>query len=132
MLGEQIGETKGRRIVRRVLSTNPATVEVSFEDAGVMLGIETTGFGTYTSVVQPDGAIHGEGHGVTTTKDGEMLTWTGTGHGKFGPGGTINYRGMLFFKTASQKLARLNNGCGAFEYDVDPSGNTVSKMWEWK
>ena len=32
----------------------------------------------------------------------------------------------------SQKLARMNNMCGAFEYDVDPAGNTISKFWEWK
>jgi hypothetical protein len=39
---------------------------------------------------------------------------------------------MLFFQTASQNLARLNNMCGAFEYEVDASGSTVSKVWEWK
>jgi hypothetical protein len=39
---------------------------------------------------------------------------------------------MLFFRTASQQLARLNNACGAFEYEVDADGNTTSKMWEWK
>jgi len=27
---------------------------------------------------------------------------------------------MLFFRTTSKKLARLNNSCGAFEYEVDP------------
>ena len=69
---------------------------------------------------------------VTLTQDGESITWTGTGVGKFGPGGSVSYRGMLFFRTTSEKLARLNNACGAFEYEVDPSGNTVSKVWEWK
>lgn len=132
MLGEQIGETKGRRTARRVLSTNPPTAEVSFEDSGVMLGVQTTGFGTYTSVIQPDGTLFGQGQGVSMTADGDSATWTGTGQGKFGPGGAVSYRGMLFFRTTSQKLARLNNACGAFEYEVDPSGNTISKMWEWK
>lgn len=132
MLGEQIGETKGKRLVRRVISTNPPTVEVSFEDSGQMLGVPTTGIGSYTSVIQPDGAIHGEGQGVTMAEDGEGLTWTGVGVGKFGPGGSVSYRGMLIFQTTSKKLARLNNACGAFEYDVDASGSTVSKIWEWK
>jgi len=45
MLGEQIGETKGRRLVRRVVSIDPPTAEVSFEDTGQMLGIPTTGMG---------------------------------------------------------------------------------------
>jgi hypothetical protein len=132
MLGEQIGETKGKRLVRRVISVDPPTAEVSFEDSGHILGVATTGMGTYVSVIQPDGAVHGQGQGVSMTEDGEALTWTGTGTGKFGPGGSVSYRGMLFFRTASQKLARLNNACGAFEYEVDASGNTVSKMWEWK
>jgi hypothetical protein len=39
---------------------------------------------------------------------------------------------MLFYRTTSQKLARLNNICGAFEYEVDATGNTKSKVWEWK
>lgn len=132
MLGEQIGETKGKRLVRRVISVNPPTAEVSFEDAGHMFGTQVTGMGTYTSIIHGDGSVHGQGQGISTTDDGEAISWTGTGVGKFGPGGSISYRGMLFFETASQKLGRLNNACGAFEYDVDASGNTVSKMWEWK
>jgi hypothetical protein len=132
MLGEQIGETTGRRLVRRVLSVEPATAEVSFEDSGHMLGVPTTGIGTYTSVVRADGSIFGQGQGVSMTSDGEGVTWTGTGLGHFGPGGAVSYRGMLFFRTTSQKLARLNNACGAFEYEVDAGGATVSKIWEWK
>lgn len=132
MLGNQIGETKGKRLVRRVLSVDPPTVEVTFEDAGQMLGVKTTGMGTYTSVVRPDGSIHGEGQGINFTDQGEALSWTGGGVGKFGPNGTVSYRGMLFLQTASAQLAALNNACAAFEYDVDAAGQTVSKMWEWK
>ena len=132
MIGELISETKGRRIVRRVLSVDPPTAEVSFEDAGTLLGVATTGLGTYTSIIHPDGSLHGDGQGIITTQDGEAVTWSGTGVGKFGPGGSVSYRGMLFFHTASQKLSRMNNLCGAFEYDVDPAGNTSSKVWEWK
>lgn len=132
MLGEKIGETTGKRLVRRVLSVDPPTAEVSFEDSGEILGVPTTGIGSYTSVVRPDGSIFGHGQGLNTTSDGEAVTWTGTGLGHFGPGGSVSYRGMLFFRTTSEKLARLNNACGAFEYEVDPSGATVSKMWEWK
>jgi hypothetical protein len=132
MLGDLISETKGKRLVRRVLSVEPPTAEVSFEDSGHILGVPATGIGSYTSIVRLDGSIHGEGQGLNTTQDGESLTWTGTGVGKFGPGGSVSYRGMLFFRTASQKLARLNGACGAFEYEVDASGGTTSKVWEWK
>ena len=64
MLGEQIGETRGKRLLRRVLSSDPLKVEVTFEDSGKMLGVDTNGFGTYTSQVRPDGAIYGEGEGA--------------------------------------------------------------------
>jgi hypothetical protein len=132
MIGEQISEHKGKRLVRRVLSVDPPTAEVSFEDAGTVLGVATTGLGTYTSTIRPDGSLFGHGQGMELTADGEAVTWNGTGVGKFGPGGSISYRGVLFFRTTSQKLARVNNVCGAFEYDVDAAGNTTSKVWEWK
>jgi len=132
MLGDLIGESKGKRIVRRILSVDPATAEVSFEDSGTMLGVSTTGNGTYTSTVRPDGSIFGSGQGLMLTADGDAITWTGTGLGKFGPGGSVSYRGMLFYRTTSQKLGRLNNMCGAFEYETDVSGNTSAKVWEWK
>ena len=132
MIGDKIGEVKGKRLVRRVTSVEPPTVEVTFEDSGKMLGIAVTGVGTYTSGVHADGSIFGNGQGINMTADGEAVTWTGTGIGHFGPGGSVSYRGMLFFRTASKKLARLNNACGAFEYEVDAKGSTVSKIWEWK
>jgi hypothetical protein len=105
---------------------------VSFEDTGTMFGVATTGMGTYTSVIRPDGSIYGQGQGLITTPDGEMVTWTGSGLGKFGTAGAVSYRGMLFFHTNSANLARLNNTCGAFEYEVDAAGVTISKVWEWK
>lgn len=132
MLGKQIGEAKGKRLVRRVLSVEPPTAEVSFEDKGNVLGIPATGMGTYTAVVREDGSILGHGQGMNTTEDGDAVTWTGTGAGKFGQGGSVSYRGMLFYRTTSKKLARLNNACGAFEFEVDGAGNTSAKVWEWK
>ena len=132
MFGEQISETIGKRLVRRVISVEPPTVEVSFEDSGQVLGIPVSGMGTYVSIMREDGSVFGEGQGMSMTQDGEALTWKGSGVGRFGAGGAMSYRGMLFFRTASQKLARLNGGCGAFEYDVDAAGNSVSKVWEWK
>jgi hypothetical protein len=132
MIGDKIGEVKGKRLVRRVTSVDPPTAEVTFEDSGEMLGVAVNGMGTYTSVIRPDGSVHGSGQGISMTEDGEAATWTGTGVGHFGPGGSVSYRGMLFFSTTSKKLARLNNACAAFEYEVDAKGGTVSKIWEWK
>ena len=132
MLGELIMEWNGKRIVRRVLSADPPKVEVSFEESGKVLGVSATDFGTYTSAVRPDGSIYGEGQGVMTTLDGEMISWTGSGLGKFKEKGAVSYRGILYFRTTSQKLARLNAVGGVFEYEVDPEGKTHTKVWEWK
>ena len=132
MLGEMIGETTGKRIVRRVVSTDPLRVEVSFEDSGKMLGVNTTGFGTYTSAVRPDGSIYGEGAGANMTQDGELVTWKGSGLGTFKERGAVSYRGILYYQTASKKLARLNTAPAVFEYEIDPEGKTHSKSWEWK
>src|SRR6266568_7853144 len=132
MLGDVISETKGKRIVRRMLGTDPPKVEVSFEDSGQMLGTAVNGFGTYWAVVRPDGSLYGEGEGASTTQDGELVTWKGTAQGHFGAGGAVSYRGMLFFRTASQKLAQLSSAPGVFEYEVDAAGNSHTKVWAWK
>ena len=132
MLGELLGETTGKRIARRVLSTEPPKVEVSFEESGKMLGVSVSGFGTYWSVVRPDGSIYGEGEGIMISQDGEMCTWKGSGLGKFKEGGAVSYRGILYYRTTSQKLAQLNTVPGVFEYEVDTSGRTYTKVWEWK
>lgn len=132
MLGDKIGEATGKRLVRRVLSVEPPTAEISFEDSGKMFDIPVTGMGTYTSVIRADGSVFGSGQGLSTTDEGEAVTWTGTGVGHFGPGGSVSYRGMLFLQTASKKLARLHNACAAFEYEVGANGSTKSTLWEWK
>ena len=74
-------------------------------------------------------SLNGQGLIITA---GDGITWTGTSLGKFGSGGSVSYRGMIFNRTESQKMARLNNTCGAFEFETDPDGNTGSTVWEWK
>jgi hypothetical protein len=132
MIGEMLGETHGKRILRRVISSTPLKVEVTFEDAGKMLGVDMNGFGTYTSEVRGDGSIYGTGSGIYTSAAGDMLAWEGSGLGKFGDAGAVSYRGILYYRTTSPKLAKLNTVCGVFEYEVDAKGNTVAKIWEWK
>ena len=132
MIGQLVGESKGKRLVRRVLSVDPPTAEVTFEDTGQMLGVAMAGMGTYTAVVRADGSLFGHVKGMNMSQEGDAVTFEGTGVGHFGPGGSVSYRGMLFFRTTSSKLAQLNNSCGAFEYEVDPAGATTAKIWEWK
>jgi hypothetical protein len=133
MLGELIGEERGKRGVRRVLEVNGAPqVEVSFEADGKVLGIDEHSIVTYVSTVRPDGSLYGEGKGVVAGSDGATGSWVGAGAGKFGEGGSVSYRGAVFFYSTSQQWSRLNSIALVFEFEVDPQGNTYSKLWEWK
>jgi hypothetical protein len=133
MLGELLGEGRGKRTSRRVLSVDGGfKVEVAFESKGKMLGVDNMEIGTYWSESRPDGSLYGEGQGVVISNEGEVATWKGGGVGKFVGGGAVSYRGAIYYATTSKKLARLNGIAAVFEFDVDAEGNTQSKIWEWK
>ncbi len=133
MLGEQIGEFRGKRTGRKVLSVDGGfKVEVAFEDRGKLLGTDVNQIVTYWSAGRPDGSLYGEGQGLAITNDGEAVTWKGQGVGKFTGGGAVSYRGAVYYSTASPKLTRLNTVAAVFEFEVDAEGNTHSKLWEWK
>ena len=133
MLGEKIGNEKGKVIVRRVLPTSGSPrVEVSFESAGSLVGVKIKNMGTYYSDVRPDGTLYGEGQGLARGENGEMITWKGHGVGEFTPAGGVAYRGSLYYTTEADNLLGLNKLVGVFEYEVDGDGNTSSEVWEWK
>jgi hypothetical protein len=132
MLGDVIVESRGNRVVRRVLSSEPLKVEVTFEENGKIRGTDYSGFGTYWSEARADGSLYGEGQGGYLTHDGELVAWKGSGLGKLKPGGAVSYRGILYFRTASQKLAAMNTVGGVFEFEVSADGTTQAKVWEWK
>ena len=135
MLGEQLGEETGKTTGIRVLPSEGQApkIEVSFQTSGRIVGQEVTDMGTYASVVRPDGTLHGWGQGVIMAKDGGMATWSGDGAGHLtGRGSAVNWRGAIYYQTASPGLARLNGIAVVFEFDVDEQGNTHAKIWEWK
>ena len=144
MLGDLIYEHKGKIIGQRVLGNASEKgevvvlpkIETTFSaDAKLKGTIDITDTGTYLSIIRPGGILHGEGQGLYITKDGsgETATWTGQGVGRLTEGGRVSYRGSLFFRANSTgKLSFLNNIVTVFEYEVDESGNTTGKMWEWK
>lgn len=135
MLGEMIGEDKGKITGVRVLPSEGAgpRMEVSFQGAGKLLGQEINEVASYTSTLLPSGVFNGVGQGVIMTPHGDVATWTGTGVGKpTGKGMSASWRGSLCYQTASKSLAGLNKIATIFEFEVDEHGNTIGKMWEWK
>jgi hypothetical protein len=137
MLGEKLGELRGKVTGQRVLPSdgpNPK-VETSFEISGPLLSADATMLGTYWSVVRADGSLYGEcpQQGVILTRDGGRGTWTGGGVGRFtGQGMAVSFRGAIYFQTVSQPLARLAQTAVIYEWDVEADGNARAAFWEWK
>ena len=134
MLGQQLYEGSGKETGRRILPNEGSgpRMEASFRETGKMLGVEVDNSGTYTAVGRPDGSLYGTGQGIAMSKEGDVITWTGSGIGHFLPNGSIAYRGALYFQTASQKLARLNGVVGVYEYEIEANGTQKGKIFEWK
>lgn len=133
MLGELIGETKGNVTENRVLpfEDDLPKIESTIQTVGLFFGIYIKEIGTYWSQVRGK-SIYGEGQGVIMTEEGESAQWKGFGVGKFtGKGSSTSWRGSLYYQTTSKKLERLNNAVVIFEYEVDETGNTYAKVWEW-
>ncbi len=134
MLGEKLGGEAGKVTSQRVLP-NPGggpKMETSFQAHGTLLGVNTTSTGTYWSVVRPDGTLFGEGQGIVMGQDGEMATWIGQGVGTLKQGGSVSYRGAVYYQTSSPTWSRMNSVAAIFEYEVDAQGNSRSELWEWK
>jgi hypothetical protein len=133
MLGDLIGEEQGKVTGIRVLESDGGPkVEVTIRTNAKVLGIEANNLGSYWSAVQPGGFVYGEGQGFITTKQGDVLTWTGSGTGRMKPGGGVSYRGVVYFRHVSEKFARLNGVAAAFEHETDANDNVSTKYWEWK
>ena len=117
MLGEQIGTERGKVTNYRISrSDSGPKVEVAFQAAGKILGVDHATLATYVSSMRPDGTVYGEGQGV----------------GTLGRGQAISYRGAIYYQSQSPEWKRLNGVAAVFEYEVDEQGNTDAKIWEWK
>jgi hypothetical protein len=139
-LGELIYEHTGRVIGQRVLSVKEEEqpkIKSSFSARGKFKGSDVTETTTNWSIPRPGGVFYGEeAQGVIITSNGdEMATYLAYEVGRFsGPGGRISFRGSVYYRTSSTegKLASINNLVRVFEYEVDESGSTRAKVWEWK
>ena len=128
MIGELIGEFKGKNIGWRVLPDG--RIETTAQATGKILGIDA--FLISTSVGNmANGIFMGESNSVFTTMDGETIMSIGIAIGyQSGNGGTT--KAASIHATQSQKLARLNKVVGMHEYDTDIQDNFTGKIWEWK
>ena|SRR5947209_434352 len=134
MLGNKLGEDKGKITGERVLDAIGPKIEISFSAAGKYVGIDCTNTVTYWTIPAAANVLYGEAKGVLMPKnDLDMLSWTAQGMGTFIAPGNAKFRGSVFFKTSlTGKLSALDNLVGVFEHESDASGNTATQVWEWK
>ena len=126
-------EEEGKITNQRVLEVHPhPVIESTFVSNQTIFGdIQARNLGTYWATLYTNGTVHGEGHGISTTRDGEMVTWTAEGIGNANPDGDVRFEGSLFFNTSSEgELSNLNNKVAFFVYEVDSEGNTSDSVWE--
>ncbi len=128
MLGELIGEFKGKNIGWRVLPDGK--IETTAQGTGKILGVDAfvlaTSVGTMTN-----GVFTGESNSVFTTMEGETVISKGIAVGyPSGNGGST--RAASIHTTQSKKLERLNKIVGMQEYETDMQDNFTGKIWEWK
>jgi hypothetical protein len=135
-IGNLIYENKGEITSQTVLEG--PTVQTSFSSNGTILNginsIDVTEIGTYTTTPRSNGVVYGEGQGVITGKNNEIVTWSSQEIGIITPEKKIKFNGSIFFRVLSPigNLAFLDNKIGIFTFEVDVSKNTVTKVWDVK
>jgi len=128
MLGELIGEFKGKNIGWRVMPDGK--IETTAQGSGKIFGTDV--FLISTSVgTMSNGLFMGEVNSVFTTLVGETIMSKGVAVGyPSGTGGST--RAGSIHTTQSQKYAKLNKVVGVHEYETDLNDNFTGKIWEWK
>lgn len=133
MLGEQIGEVRGQAVSTRVLPDegHGPRMEITDQQTGTLCGENVTLTVTYVGTLRPNGTISGRGEGIVMTTTGEGATFRGIGAGRFTRPGATSWRGALCYESSGPALSRLNGIAVVFEYEVDESGKSEGKLYEW-
>lgn len=133
MLGTQIGEIRGHAISTRILPDegHGPRMEITDQQTGTLCGENVTLTITYVGTLRPNGTLAGYGEGIAMTTSGEGATFKGIGAGRFTRPGATSWRGALCFESAAASLSRLNGIAVLFEYEVDESGKSEGKLYEW-
>ena len=135
MLGEQIGEFRGKVTGTRVLPGDDyryIKVETTIEQQGQLLGQDAGDMGTFTAFERVPGQMYAEGVGMLFAGT-EGAIWNGHGIGRMGDTGNISVRFAIALQAGQDgPLARLNECLVIGEYEQDAEGNTHSTLWEWK
>ena len=136
MLGEKIGEERGKVTGRRALKSGDPRylkLEISFETEATLYGVSCMNIGTYEVFDRVPGQIYGEGQGMLMTRDGDGAIWNGHGVGTPTPDGGVKFAASIAFQAeATGKLGRLNGVLVLVEHTTAGDGSVRSTLTEWK
>ena len=136
MLGDKIGEERGKVTSRRALKSGDPhylKLEISFETQATIYGLQCMSIGTYEVFERVSGQLYGVGQGMIRTPDGEGAIWNGHGVGTPTPDGGVRFAASAAFQAgASGKLARLNPVLALVEHTASGDGSIRSTFTEWK
>jgi hypothetical protein len=133
MLGDAVGEIRGQTTSRVLedIGLGPR-MEVTDTGTGTLYGVQVNQTVTYIGTLRPNGTLSGSGTGVTMTANGGAATFRGMGVGKFVRPGVTSWRGSLCYESGADELARLNGIAVLFEYEIDETGKSEGRLYEWK
>ena len=106
MLGDKIGEVKGKIMGERILDVEGPKIEYSFSANGRMKGVDITHLAKFWTIPRGNGVLYGEGQGVMTTTNGsgEIATEIVRGIGQL----TV----ILSSASINSRIEKLHNGIG--------------------
>ena len=136
MLGDKIGEERGKVTSRRALKSGDPhylKLEISFESQGTIYGTPCMGIGTYEVFERVSGQLYGVGQGMIRTQDGEGAIWNGHGVGTPTPDGGVKFAASAAFQASAQgKLSRLNQVLVLVQHTASGDGSVKATFTEWK
>jgi hypothetical protein len=124
----------GKLIGQVVSNSGAPQVQLSIVENGTMKGVgNVTNLETWWDTYKTPTIINGVGHGILTTKDGQMATWIAHSIGRININtGVRTFKGIMFFNTNSTgSLGFLNNLAGLFIRQTNGNMRTA-EIWEWK
>lgn len=128
MLGDLIGEFRGRNTAYRVLSDGK--LEVTTQGTGKILGMDAFIASTTVGAME-NGVFTGEVNCMITTMEGDAVMMKACAAGWSSEKGGVT-RAASYQITKSQKLMRLTKMIGLHEYETDMKDEWTGKIWEWK
>jgi hypothetical protein len=121
--------------VRILDITNPIKTEVSFVEKGIINEtIQVTNQGTYIETYLSNDIIRGEGKGIITANNDEIVTWQAYDNGRLLDSNDSQiYHGIIFFNSHSPgKLSFLDNKVGLYIIEIGDDGIYSRYIWEWR